>query len=58
MRGILPEAFGLVERGLLDEADFRRFTFDHALELFAGVNPDFFNETKIEPYVKAGWSER
>jgi predicted TIM-barrel fold metal-dependent hydrolase len=51
MRGILPEAFEAVERGLIDEDDFRRFTFGHPCELFAGVNPNFFDGTAVEPYV-------
>jgi Amidohydrolase len=44
---IVPEALELVDKGLLDEADFRRFTFEHPYELFAGVNPDFFTGTTI-----------
>jgi hypothetical protein len=48
MRQIVPEALEMVERGLLDEADFRRFTFDHPFELFAGVNPRFFSGTRVE----------
>jgi hypothetical protein len=51
IRGILPEARALVERGLMSEEDFRRFTFEHASEFF-GVNPRFFAGTRIEPYLK------
>jgi predicted TIM-barrel fold metal-dependent hydrolase len=51
IRGIVPEAFELVERGLISRADFRRFAFEHPCELFAGVNPGFFAGTKVEPYL-------
>jgi predicted TIM-barrel fold metal-dependent hydrolase len=54
MLGILPEAFEAVERGLMDEADFRRFTFSHPCEFFAGVNPDFFSGTTVEAYAAEG----
>lgn len=49
--GILPEAWELVEDGLLSREDFRRFTFEHPAEFF-GVNPQFFAGTAVEPYVK------
>jgi len=51
MRQIVPEALEMVERGLLDEDDFRRFTFDHPFEFFAGVNPRFFSGTRVETLV-------
>jgi predicted TIM-barrel fold metal-dependent hydrolase len=51
IRMILPEARELVEHGLLDEADFRRFTFEHPCEFFAGVNPSFFEGTRVQPYL-------
>jgi len=50
IRGILPEARQMVERGLMTEQDFRRFTFEHPHEFFS-VNPDFFKGTRIEPYL-------
>jgi predicted TIM-barrel fold metal-dependent hydrolase len=43
--GVLPEAWELVERGLVDEAGFRAFTFENAVSLFAGTNPAFFDGT-------------
>jgi hypothetical protein len=49
--GILPEAWELVEDGLLSVEDFRRFTFTHPAEFF-GVNPDFFAGTTVEPHIK------
>ncbi len=54
VRAILPEALGMVDRGLLDEADFRRFTFEHPCEFFAGASPRFFAGTRIEPYLGVG----
>jgi predicted TIM-barrel fold metal-dependent hydrolase len=53
MRGIVPEAFEMVEDGLLDADQFRAFTFGHPAEFFAGVNPDFFAGTRIESAVAA-----
>ncbi len=52
MMGIVPEAYELVEKGLLSEEDFSHFAFTHPAELFAGVNPDFFKGTGIEKQVK------
>lgn len=49
--GILPEAWELVENGLLSREDFRRFTFEHPVEFF-GVNPEFFAGTTVEPSMK------
>ena len=48
MRGVLPEAFELVERGLLTADDFRDFTFANAVRLWGGVNPRFFEGTAVE----------
>jgi len=47
-REVLPEAWELVERGLLSEGDFRAFTFGNAVSLWAGGNPAFFDGTVIE----------
>jgi predicted TIM-barrel fold metal-dependent hydrolase len=47
-RHVVPEAWELVERGLLSEADFRAFTFGNAVSLWAGGNPTFFDGTVIE----------
>ncbi len=45
--GVLPEAYELVEKGLLDEADFRSFVFDDPVRLFQTGNPDFFKDTTV-----------
>jgi predicted TIM-barrel fold metal-dependent hydrolase len=48
MTEVLAEAYELVERGLLDEADFEEFTFRNPAMLHAGMNPDFFKGTIVE----------
>jgi len=48
VRGILPEAWELVEHGLMTRDDFRRFTFENPHEFFAGVNPRFFDGTAVQ----------
>jgi predicted TIM-barrel fold metal-dependent hydrolase len=47
MSDVLGEAWELVEDGLLDEDDFRRFTFENAVDLMTGANPDFFEGTAV-----------
>jgi hypothetical protein len=46
-RAVLAEAWELVEHGHLGEAEFRALTFDNAVALFAGTNPDFFEGTAV-----------
>ncbi|MSQ71665.1 MAG: amidohydrolase [Betaproteobacteria bacterium] len=48
MNDVLEEAYELVEHKLIDEADFRDFTFTHSATLHAGMNPDFFKGTVVE----------
>jgi len=50
-RGVLPEAWELIEDGHLDLSDFKAFTCDNAIGLLAGGNPEFFKGTVIEDYV-------
>jgi len=45
--GVLPEAYELVEKGLLDHDDFRAFVFDDPVRLFKAGNPDFFADTTV-----------
>jgi predicted TIM-barrel fold metal-dependent hydrolase len=47
-RGVLGEAWELVEDGRLDEDAFRAFTFTNAARLFTGTRPDFFAGTVVE----------
>jgi predicted TIM-barrel fold metal-dependent hydrolase len=44
----VAEAWELVERGILTEAEFREFTFVNPARLHAGANPDFFGGTVVE----------
>ncbi len=53
MAGVLPEAYELVEDGLLDTDDFRDFTFTNAARFFGGPNPRFFEGTVVESAVAA-----
>ena len=50
---VLCEAWELVEAGHLDLADFRAFTFDNPVELWAGTNPGFFAGTVVADAVGA-----
>ena len=47
IRGVLPEAWELVDDGLLDEDEFRAFTFGNAVRMLTAANPDFFAGTAI-----------
>jgi predicted TIM-barrel fold metal-dependent hydrolase len=53
MAGVLGEAHELVDRGLLDEADFRDFTFTNPVRFFTDVNPSFFDGTVVADAVRA-----
>src|SRR5439155_378944 len=48
---VVPEAFEMVEKGHLTEADFREFTFANAARLHATNNPSFFEGTVVEAAV-------
>ena len=48
MAGVLPEAFELVEQGLLSEADFEDFSFGNAARFWGAADPDFFKGTVVE----------
>jgi predicted TIM-barrel fold metal-dependent hydrolase len=45
---VMPEAFELVEKGFINEQDFREFTFTNAARLHTRNNPDFFKGTVVE----------
>jgi predicted TIM-barrel fold metal-dependent hydrolase len=47
MLQVLPEAYEMVEDGLLTEDDFRDFTFGNAVKLWGTNNPRFFEGTVI-----------
>jgi hypothetical protein len=48
LRDVLGEAYEFLEHGLMDVDDFRAFTFENAVRLHGGMNPDFFAGTTIE----------
>ena len=43
----VPEAYELVEDGLITPADFRDFTFSNAVRLWGTQNPRFFEGTRV-----------
>ena len=47
MRDPLPEAFELVEDGLITESDFHDFVFGNAVRLWGTQNPRFFDGTAV-----------
>ena len=58
MDRVVVEAYELVERGAITDADFRDFTFTNPASLHIGMNPDFFKGTRVEgavdKLIKAG----
>jgi len=48
MTAVVPEAYELVEHGLLNDDDFRDFMFANAVRFWGEVNPDFFKGTAVE----------
>lgn len=48
MDACVAESYRFVERGELDEAEYRKFTYEHALAFYRSANPAFFKGTVIE----------
>jgi len=48
MADVVPEAYELVEHGLITTEDFRDFMFTNAVRFWGEVNPDFFKGTVVE----------
>ena len=48
MTEVVPEAYELVEHGLMTDGDFRDFMFENAVRFWGEVNPDFFKGTAVE----------
>ena len=48
MTEVVPEAYELVEHGLITDDDFRDFMFANAVRFWGEVNPDFFKGTVVE----------
>lgn len=51
--GVVAEAHELVDDGLITPGDFRAFTFEHPVALYASQNPSFFEGTRCEEAVAA-----
>jgi hypothetical protein len=51
MNEVLAEAYEMVERGAMTEADFRDYVFTNPVRLHAEVNPAFFKGTRVEDEV-------
>jgi hypothetical protein len=54
LRGVVPEAYELVEHGQINEEHFRAFVFDNPVRLWTGMNPEFFDDTVIEQPALSG----
>ena len=48
MTEVVPEAYELVEHGLITDDDFQDFMFSNAVRFWGEVNPDFFKGTIVE----------
>jgi hypothetical protein len=53
MGGILTEAHELVEKGLIDDDDFRDFVCNNLIRFYTRANPGFFDRTRIEQTARA-----
>ena len=53
MTEVLPEAYELVEHGVLDRSDFREFVCDNTIKLHGSMNPNFFDGTRVENYARS-----
>ncbi|MGR6999033.1 amidohydrolase family protein [Yinghuangia aomiensis] len=51
IRDVLPEAYELVERHQIDEAQFRDFVFANPARLWTSMNRSFFHGTHVEDAV-------
>ncbi|MGE0384243.1 MAG: amidohydrolase family protein [Gammaproteobacteria bacterium] len=54
LRGVLPEAWELVEDGHIGTGDFRDFTFGNVARMLTAVNPKFFDGTAVADAVRGG----
>jgi predicted TIM-barrel fold metal-dependent hydrolase len=52
MREVTSEAYEMVEKKLISEEDFREFVFVNPVELWTGLNPNFFDGTVVEDEVR------
>jgi predicted TIM-barrel fold metal-dependent hydrolase len=47
MSDVLAEAHELVTDGILSPADFRKYSFEYAVDLYGRMNPTFFDGTRV-----------
>ena len=57
MSHVVPEAYELVEKGLVSEAGFRDFMCTNPIRFWGEANPDFFKGTVVEETASAILSE-
>jgi len=48
MRDVLPEAWELVEHGMIDKSQFRDFACGNVMRMLTAANPAFFDGTVVE----------
>src|SRR6266849_1268887 len=53
MADVVPEAYELVEDGLISEDDFRDFVFANPVRFWGEANPNFFKGTAVEAQAAA-----
>ena len=53
MSAVLEETHELVDLGLLQPADFRKFVFSNSAQMYTAMNPNFFKGTIVEEAVAA-----
>jgi hypothetical protein len=53
MSEVVPEAYELVDDGLISEDDFRDFVFSNPAHFLGDTNPRFFSGTRVEQQVAA-----
>ena len=46
--GVVPDAWGLVGKGVLTEEQFRDFALRYSTEMLTVSNPSFFERTALE----------
>ena len=57
MTKVLPEAYELVEDGLMTTEDFRDFSFVNTVRFLGGANPSFFEGTAVQAEAAAVLAE-
>jgi hypothetical protein len=51
MAEVVAESFELVTKGILSRENYRKFMFEHAVQLYLGQNPSFFENTVLADHV-------